>query len=71
MNLKDQILRIVCLEEVVKRYLPLQQNGSCGKTLIGLCPFHDDRHPPLHVNVKDQYYKCFACGEGGDLFKFV
>lgn len=36
-----------------------------------MCPFHADRHPSLHVNVKDQYYKCFACGEGGDLFKFV
>lgn len=27
--------------------------------------------PSLYVNVKEQYYKCFACGEGGDLFKFV
>lgn len=71
MNLKDRIKQVARLEEVVKRYLPLRQNGSSAKTLIGLCPFHDDRHPSLHVNVKEQYYKCFACGEGGDLFKFV
>lgn len=71
MNLKDQILQKARLEEVVERYLPLRRNGSSGKTLTGLCPFHDDRHPSLHINVKEQYYKCFACGEGGDLFKFV
>lgn len=71
MNLKEQIERVARLEEVVERYLPLQRNGSSAKTMIGLCPFHNDRHPSLHVNVKDQYYKCFACGEGGDLFKFV
>lgn len=71
MNLKDRIKQVARLEEVVERYLPLRQNGSSAKTLIGLCPFHDDRHPSLHVNVKEQYYKCFACGEGGDLFKFV
>ncbi|WP_293713717.1 CHC2 zinc finger domain-containing protein [uncultured Parabacteroides sp.] len=71
MNLKDQILQKTCLEEVVERYLPLRRNGSSAKTLVGLCPFHDDRHPSLLVNVKGQYYKCFACGEGGDLFRFV
>lgn len=71
MNVRDRILQMVCLEEVVERYLPLSRKSHSAKTLIGLCPFHADKHPSLHVNVKDQYYKCFACGEGGDLFKFV
>lgn len=71
MNLKDRIKQVARLEEVVERYLPLKRGGSSTKTLIGLCPFHDDRHPSLYVNVREQYYKCFACGEGGDLFKFV
>lgn len=71
MNLKDKILSVARLEDVVQRYLPLERNGCSGKTMLGLCPFHTDRHPSLHVNVKEQYYKCFACGEGGDLFKFV
>ena len=71
MNLKDRIKQVARLEEVVERYLPLKRGGSSAKTLIGLCPFHDDRHPSLHINVREQYYKCFACGEGGDLFKFV
>lgn len=71
MNLKDQLVSVASLADVVQRYLPLHRNGSSPKTMLGICPFHDDRHPSLHVNVKDQYYKCFACGESGDLFKFV
>lgn len=71
MNLKDQIKQVVRLEDVVGHYLSLKKTGSSRKTLVGLCPFHDDRHPSLHVNVEGQYYKCFACGEGGDLFRFV
>lgn len=71
MNLKDKILSVARLEDIVERYLSLKETGYSKKTLVGLCPFHADRHPSLHINVKDQYYKCFACGEGGDLFKFV
>lgn len=68
MTLKDKIQQIARLEDVVERYFPLHRTG---KSLTGLCPFHADRHPSFHVNVEQQYYKCFACGEGGDLFKFV
>lgn len=71
MNLKDQIKQVVRLEDIVGRYLSLKRAGSSAKALVGLCPFHADRHPSLYVNVREQYYKCFACGEGGDLFKFV
>ena len=34
-----------------------------------LCPFHNDRHPSLHV--ADDHYYCFACGEHGDVIDFV
>lgn len=71
MNLKDQIKQVARLEDVVERYLSLKRTGSLAKTLVGLCPFHDDQHPSLLVNVEGQYYKCFACDEGGDLFRFV
>lgn len=71
MNLKDKIKSVARLEDVVERYISLKRNGSSAKTLVGLCPFHDDRNPSLYVNMEEQYYKCFACGEGGDIFKFV
>ncbi len=71
MNRKDRIKQVARLEEVVERYLPLKRGSSSGKTLTGLCPFHADRHPSLCVNIREQYYKCFACGAGGDVFRFV
>lgn len=70
-HLKEQVLRVARLEEVVERYLLLGRTGSSRYTLTGLCPFHADRHPSLRVRVDKQYYKCFACGEGGDVFRFV
>lgn len=70
-NLRERILRVVRLEEVVERYLSLGRVGAGSHTLVGICPFHDDRHPSLRVRTDKQYYKCFACGQGGDVFSFV
>jgi len=42
-----------------------------GKEMVGLCPFHEDHKPSLNVNPAKQIFKCFACGAGGDVFKFV
>ena len=36
-----------------------------------LCPFHDDHNPSLTVDPRRQRYKCWSCGEGGDVFAFV
>jgi DNA primase len=57
-----------CISRVIGRYVQLQKKG--GK-LVGLCPFHDDHHPSLVVDVKRQTFVCFACGEKGDVFGFV
>jgi DNA primase len=42
-----------------------------GKSLMGLCPFHADSNPSLSINTKENYWKCFGCGEGGDAIHFV
>ena len=42
-----------------------------GKDWKGLCPFHDDRNPSLHVSRDKGLYKCYSCGEGGDVYKWV
>ena len=35
----------------------------------GLCPFHDDHNPSL--TIKGDYWRCWACGVGGDVIDFV
>ncbi len=54
--------------DVISEHLNLEKKG---KELVGLCPFHADHKPSLLVNPAKQIFKCFACGAGGDVLKFV
>lgn len=56
------------IEEVVGRYVRLRRSGSAFE---GQCPFHKDVTPSLKVNLSTQRYKCFGCGESGDMVDFV
>ncbi len=38
---------------------------------VGLCPFHHEKTPSFRVNPREQYFKCFGCGEAGDVISFV
>jgi len=42
-----------------------------GREMLGLCPFHEDHTPSMNVSPTKQIFKCFACGAGGDVIKFV
>ena len=54
--------------EVISEHLTLHKRG---KEFVGLCPFHSDHRPSMYVNPEKQIFKCFACGAGGDVIKFV
>lgn len=56
------------IEKVAAHYATLHKSGSNYKML---CPFHDDNHPSLVIHTGRQFFKCHACGEGGDVFKLV
>ena len=64
----QQILQSTNIVDVIGSYVALKARG---KEFIGLCPFHDDRRPSLNVSVNKQIFKCFACGAGGDVIKFM
>lgn len=42
-----------------------------GRNYVGLCPFHNDKSPSLSVSQEKQIYKCFSCGEAGNVITFV
>lgn len=54
--------------DVVSEHLNLTKKG---REMVGLCPFHEDHRPSLYVNPTKQIFKCFACGAGGDVLKFI
>ena len=66
--IKEEIRSRSDIVEVIGGYLHLQK---AGKDYKGVCPFHPDTRPSLSVSPTLQIYKCYSCGEGGDVFKFV
>lgn len=54
--------------EVISEYVRLTKKG---REMVGICPFHEDHKPSMNVNPNKQIFKCFACGAGGDVFKFL
>ena len=44
---------------------------KAGKDHVGLCTFHEEKTPSLHVDHEKGCYNCFGCGAGGDALKFV
>ncbi len=67
-EVKEAVRARTDLVELVGSYLALKR---AGKNFTGLCPFHTDHKPSFHVSPSLQIYKCYACGEGGDVFRFV
>ena len=65
---KEEVRARADIVSVVGRRVPLKRKGA---HFAGRCPFHDDHDPSLHVNPVLGIYKCFVCGAGGDVFKFV
>ncbi|PRD51449.1 DNA primase [Sphingobacterium gobiense] len=64
----EKVLDAARIEEVVGDFVDLKKRGT---SLIGNCPFHNEKTPSFHVSVPKGIYKCFGCGAGGDALKFV
>lgn len=56
------------IESVIAGYIDLRRRG---KTLTGLCPFHNEKTPSFTVYPETSSYYCFGCGAGGDVINFV
>jgi len=56
------------IASVISSYINIKPSGSNYK---GLCPFHGEKTPSFYINTSKQIYKCFGCGEGGDVINFV
>ena len=54
--------------ELIGERVPLRR---VGRNFMGRCPFHEEKTPSFSVNAERQFYHCFSCKVGGDVFKFV
>ena len=69
MDFVEQLKSSVDIVNVVGEYVKLRRSGA--NRYMGLCPFHSEKTPSFTVHVVHQFYKCFSCGAGGDVVKFV
>ncbi len=63
-----EILARTDIGSFIGTYVQLQKRG---RDLVGLCPFHGEKTPSFHVHPDRGFFKCFGCGAGGDVIKFV
>ena len=56
------------IESVVSSYVQLKRGG---RTLLGICPFHNESTPSFHIYPDNQSFYCFGCGAGGNVITFI
>ena len=64
----QRIMDVARIEEVIGDFVSLKKRGA---NHIGCCPFHNEKTPSFYVSPSKGIYKCFGCGEAGDVVKFL
>jgi DNA primase len=67
-NFTETVRNSADIVRVVSDYVNLKGTGN---TLKGLCPFHSEKTPSFTVHRDKQFFHCFGCQAGGDVFSFV
>jgi DNA primase len=65
---REQIRAASDIVEIIGAIVPLKRAGA---NWVGLCPFHREKTPSFNVSPSRQMFRCFGCGKGGDVFRFL
>ncbi|MBN1331950.1 DNA primase [Candidatus Dojkabacteria bacterium] len=65
----DEIKQKLDIVTVAEKYLRSMKRS--GANYFALCPFHNEKTPSFSINQDLQIYKCFGCGESGDVITFI
>lgn len=63
----EEIKKRIDIVEFINQYLELKRMGI---NYSSRCPFHNEKSPSFMVSPERQSFKCFGCGEGGDVITF-
>ncbi len=64
----DRVREATDLVELVSEVTKVKKSG---RSVMAVCPFHEEKTPSMSVDRARGLYHCFGCGEGGDVFSFV
>ena len=67
-NQVEEIKKKLDIVSVISKYIPLKKRG---RHFAARCPFHAEKTPSFIVSPELQIFKCFGCGKGGDIYRFV
>lgn len=67
-DVKEQVKEATDIVEIVGQFVSLKKRGS---NYLGLCPFHTEKTPSFSVHGDRQFFHCFGCSKGGDVFTFL
>ena len=72
MQISEEILeKIKSQNDIVDVISERVRLRKAGRNFTGLCPFHNEKTPSFSVSQEKQIYKCFGCGEAGNVISFV
>ena len=54
--------------QIISEVVDLKKSGA---SYLGLCPFHTEKTPSFSVHGGRQSFRCFGCGESGDVYTFL
>ncbi len=67
-DIKEEVKASNDIVDVVSNYVRLKKSG---RNYMGLCPFHSEKTPSFNVRPDNQFFYCFGCHAGGDVFTFI
>lgn len=65
---KQRVKDATDLVALLEGYLALRPRG---RTLVALCPFHQEKSPSFTVYPDSQHYHCYGCRKSGDVFTWM
>lgn len=68
---EDWVERVRAATDIVELIGQSVRLRKAGRNMVGLCPFHQEKTPSFAVHPERQFYHCFSCKAGGDVFKYV
>ena len=67
-DFKEQVRSQANIVEIISEYVPLKKRGG---SFWGCCPFHGEKTPSFSVTPDKNFFYCYGCHVGGDVFTFV